>query len=125
MSLESTLADEIATAVNDAFKDLFSSATLRKETGVSEADYVAGVGYPSPSTSDTSCKAMVADFEDKYILEGSVKSGDRRVIVLRKGLSGTEINEGDQIIVDGLTVEVVHVSTDPAKAIYDCHAREV
>lgn len=114
-------------ALAKAASFLFFDATLTRET------QGAGANAWTPGASTTAtyrCKAMVDTWSAFQIAGGMVAAGDLKVLILANTLS-VQPQDGDKITVRGETVTLTSaggslpaVSTDPAKAVWECRGRK-
>jgi hypothetical protein len=110
---------------------------------ISEGLAAADLGYPitleryTPGTPDplepwepvaaTSVAWSTRGFEDKftdyYVSRGVIRQGDRLIYLVAHTLATTPV-EGDVLISrDGEPFVIIEVRTDPARALWECHAR--
>lgn len=129
------LDGELASIIGQAAEFIFLNATLsRNDKPIGEDE---GLSDPwNPTYGDPiewSCKAIVEEWDVRFLNEGLVQVGDVKILVLANSLA-TEPKPLDKINVDGrgtFTVipasqspsRVSAVSIDPAKAVWTLRAR--
>lgn len=117
----------IPKAMAKAASFMFFNATLTRETPTAgENAWTPG----TPTTTTYSCKAIIDAWSAYHIAGGMVAAGDLKVLILANTLS-VQPQDGDKITVRGETVTLTSaggslpaVSTDPAKAVWECRGRK-
>lgn len=77
----------------------------------------------TPVGTDYACKALFEEYEERLRLGGSVKSNERKTLILADTLSVTPIAT-DKITITALGESAVcmRVATDPARACWELHS---
>lgn len=116
-----SILDDIPDMVNDALgEDVFLDAALyRDDAGVGGSDFDPA---PPGTPQQFACKAIHDSYSDYFQKGGLVEANDRKVLILATSLSIAPV-QGDRITIDGLTLTIVNVKTDPAKAVWECQVR--
>lgn len=117
--MTSPLQGGLARTVGSAFNTLFLDAVLTRDIprdGPDPADPLP----PVPTEFD--CKAIVEKYSDYYRTNGLVDAKDRKVLILAASIS-TKPQPNDRVTIQNITFVVQNVSTDPAKAVWECQGR--
>lgn len=119
--MTSPLLGSLAKTIGKAMGGLFLDATLTRD--------VQGVGSdpadpPAPTPVEYACKAIHEQYSERFRLEGLVRDGDRKVLILATSLD-VEPSPGDRITIDGFVFLIINTATDPARAVWTCQARGV
>jgi hypothetical protein len=121
--MASPLAGSLAKTVGKALAGVFLPATLYR----SASPLADELPYDEPSNpaapSEFKCRAIHESYSDFYTKQNLINASDRKVLILANSLSVKPQN-GDRVKVDGedLTLTIVSVKTDPAKAVWECQA---
>lgn len=76
----------------------------------------------NPTETPYECSALFEDYEDAFRLDGSVKEGERKCLILARSLS-IDPQPGDKIAITGYgEATAIRVSTDPARACWEIHS---
>lgn len=88
----------------------------------STTDPTAGT---APTTVNVACKGFLDKLRQSHYQNTLVKVGDQLVVLVGDTISGGTVvpKAGDKVTILGGTYEVIHVDTDPAKAVYECVSR--
>lgn len=129
--MSSLLEGGIAKTIGSAFKAIFFDATLSRDIP-GEPDPDRPFDPPAPTTRTYPCKALQDQFSATLLVGGLVASDDVKLLILAASLA-TMPQSGDRITVRGQTFTIVPgggsdgmkaaVSTDPARAIWECRGR--
>jgi hypothetical protein len=118
--MPSPLAGSIARTIGSAMSGLFLAATLTRD--VPAAPGSDPWDPEAPTVATYSCKAINNSYSDYFQKGGLVEANDRKVLILAASLSVTPA-QGDRVTIDGLTLTIINLKTDPAKAVWECQAR--
>lgn len=107
--------------VGKAFKSQFLDAkVIRTEDGTSTEPWNPGATTP-PIDTEYACKAIREEYQERFVLDGTVKATDRKFLVLADTLSIVP-QEGDRFSLEGSPEIVIQkVRSDPATACWELH----
>jgi hypothetical protein len=125
--MTSPLAGSLAKTIGGAMAGLFLPATLARTTyAAAENPWDQG----TPTTTEYTCRAIHEEWGATWLRDGLVAADEVKVLILASTLT-TEPEPGDVITVRGIGFTIVPagtgkaaVSTDPAKAVWECRARK-
>lgn len=116
-----SILSSIQATVASALSGMFFDATLTRDAETDDVDPAA------PSTSTFSCKALVDDYSDYLKMNGVIKEGERRVLILAGTLSTRPIATDRIAATDATgvtaTYNILEVKTDPAVAVWECKSK--
>jgi hypothetical protein len=116
---------DIAGIVNEAMGSGLPVVTLVKVTAGVRVDGSL-TGGTNPTTNQFPARGFVDDYKDAAIDGTLIKRGDRKVLVLGASIAGSQVpTQGDKLIAESRTYEVVDVKRDPASATYECQCRAI
>lgn len=113
MSLLEGLDQQIAEAADELFFD----AVLTRRTFEDSHD----PGEPEEET--FTCRALVETYSTNLRAEGTVRSNERKVLILGASLA-TDPKENDQLAVSGVIFTLTSdITIDAARALWECRSR--
>lgn len=118
---------DIAGIVNDAIASTggFPQVTLIKTTPGQRVDGALTAGT-NPTSNSFPARGFVDVYRDSAIDGTLVKKSDRKVVILGASIAGGQVpTQGDKVVAENLTYEVIDVARDPAGATYECQCRLV
>lgn len=116
---------DIAGIVNKAMGSGLPAVTLVKVTPGLRVDGSLTAGT-NPSTNQFPARGFVDTYQDKAIDGTLIKQGDRKMLILGASIAGGQVpSQGDQVIAESRTYEVIDVKRDPAAATYECQCRAI
>ena len=123
----SPLAGSLAKTVGSAFKGLFLDATLARTTLAAGPNaWTPG----SPTTTTYSCKAIHDTWGASWLSQGLVVADEVKLLILASSLA-VDPDVGDVVTIRGEAFTISPnvggkpaVSTDPAKAVWECRAKK-
>lgn len=110
---------KLAKTIASALAGVMYPITLKR---VVPGEYEPGVGMGPDTITTYTAKGMVDSFSPAEIQAGIVMASDRKVTLLASGLSITP-TPTDKVVVDGVDLTIVSVSSDPAKATWTLAVR--
>lgn len=116
-----SLLDDIRAEIGAAFSDpsiFFSAATLTRHTGGGGWDGGSAVVAAHP------CMAMVEAYSDHLRAVADIPGTDVKLMIVGTSVSVDPI-KGDTVTLGGRDYGLIHVATDPARAMWTCQARPV
>lgn len=114
---------DIAGIVADAIGPGVLDATLTKEVAGNRTEGSLTGGMNAVPT-NYGCRGFVDDYSASQIDGTLIRENDHKVTLLGGTLpSGVIPQQGDEILIEGTTYEVIKVKRDPAAATYTCQAR--
>lgn len=128
--MTSIFESEVANIIGGALAPHFLDGVLSRDSVSAPTDpFDPSTG--TPSTATYTCKALHEEYGVGYKQASLVNSGDRKVMILATSLA-TEPQPGDRITIRGQTFTIVPantagqnaVTTDPAKAVWNCRCRQ-
>lgn len=105
--------------INSTFADFRDDVTLAQK---GEVDYDNQSTPVADVTSDTT-KGIRIEFNKSQIDGQSVQVGDYQILVLQQGLNTDVRADNVTMTFNGVDVEIIAVSEDPAQAVYTLHVR--
>jgi len=78
----------------------------------------------TPTETTFTCKALFEDYSEALRLDGTVKRGQRKVLILAQTLSTTP-RATDKLTITSLgeSAVIAEVATDPARACWTCDSK--
>ncbi len=117
--MTSPLAGSLAATIGRAMAFLFLDATLQRDVPGTITD---PADPPVPTEATYACKAIVEEYAERFRLDGTVQSNERKVLILATTLALTP-EPNDRITIRAETFTVVDVATDPALATWELKVR--
>lgn len=117
------LDGDLKNIIGNAADFLFLRATLYREAVTQSSPSEPWKGGTVGAPVSYACKAIREEYSERFRLDGTVKAGDVKIIVLAKSCP-TEplVNDIIQITGDRKRT-IISVATDPANAVWELQAR--
>ena len=117
--MTSPLAGSLAATIGRAMSFLFLDATLARDVAGTITD---PADPPVPTEVTYTCKAIVETYDERFRLDGTVKSNERKMLILASTLAVTPA-PNDRITIRGQSYTVIDAMTDPALATWELKVR--
>jgi hypothetical protein len=113
----SSILDDLPGIIGDALGDIFLDAVLTRDVPQVESPPAQPWKRQETEPQTFACKAIPEQYAERYRVDGTIKAGERRVMILANSLATTPV-VGDRITVRNETFKVSEIATDPAQAVW-------
>lgn len=111
---------KLARTIASALAGVMYPITIKRTTaGV----YVPGGGYTPGTTTTHTARGMVDSPTTQELQAGLIEPGDRKVTLLTQGLTITPSPATDKVVLGGIDLTIIAVTSDPAGATFVLRVR--